>query len=114
MFKKSADNIFREKDYTSATILYFKTWFAVQDFFLLKEIGQSPKDHSERFRLLEKNYQEEYKELDKEFSTYRDTYSKIVDKETCERIKNIVENEIINKSIIKKDKGISKKEESNN
>ena len=43
MFKKSADNIFKEKDYTSATILYFKTWFAVQDFFLLKEIGQSPK-----------------------------------------------------------------------
>ena len=114
MFKKSADNVFKEKDYTSATILYFKTWFAVQDFFLLKEIGQSPKDHSERFRLLEKNYQEEYKELDKEFSTYRDTYSKIVDKETCERIKNIVENEIIYKSIIKKDKGISKKEESNN
>lgn len=114
MFKKSADNIFKDKDYTSATILYFKTWFAIQDFFLLKEIGQSPKDHTERFRILEQTYQADYKQLDKEFSTYRDTYSKIVDKETCERIKNIVENEIINKSIIKKDKGIPQKEGSNN
>ncbi|MBI4155536.1 hypothetical protein HY498_05640 [Candidatus Woesearchaeota archaeon] len=100
-FKKSADKVFGDGDYTSATILYFKTWFAVQDFILLNEIGQSPKDHSERFRLLKKEFPDTYKELDKEFSTYRDTYSKILDKETCKRIKEIVENEIIKRSIIK-------------
>ncbi|MFH1440394.1 MAG: hypothetical protein ABIG89_07530 [Candidatus Woesearchaeota archaeon] len=93
MFRKSADTLYIAKDYTSATILYFKTWFALQDFVLLNKLGQSPKDHNERFRLLEKHFPDVYRELDKEFSTYRDTYSKIMDEEDCERIKNIVENE---------------------
>ncbi len=94
VFEKSADTLFASKDYTSAVILYFKTWFAVQDFILLDKIGQSPKDHTERFRMLEKEFPETYRKLDKEFTTYRDTYSKILFKDACERIKGIVENEI--------------------
>lgn len=94
IFKKSADTLHNIKDYTSAIILYFKTWFAIQDFILLEKIGQSPKDHNERFRLLEKYFPKAYYELDKEFFTYRDTYSKIMNYEDCERIKKIVENEI--------------------
>lgn len=94
MFKKSADTLFMQKDYTSASILYFKTWFALQDYILLNKIGQEPKDHTERFRLLEKNFVKTYDLLDEEFSTYRDTYSKIIDITTCTRIKEIVENEI--------------------
>lgn len=99
-FKKSADTLYMGKDYTSATILYFKTWFAIQDFILLEKIGQSPKDHGERFRLLEKNFPKAYTELDKEFSTYRDTYSKIIDKDTCERIRRIVEDDIKHHAIM--------------
>jgi len=99
-FKRSADTLYADRDYTSATILYFKAWFAIQDYILLENIGQSPKDHSERFRLLEKKFPGTYHELDKEFSTYRDTYSKIIDKATCERIKKIVEDEISNYKII--------------
>ncbi|MBI2139488.1 hypothetical protein HYU14_01080 [Candidatus Woesearchaeota archaeon] len=93
-FKASADKIYADGDYTSALILYFKAWFALQDFILLRKTGQSPKDHSERFRLLQRKFPETYTLLDREFSTYRETYSKILDKETCERIKFIVENEI--------------------
>ena len=99
VFKKSADTLFKQKDYTSATILYFKTWFAIQDYILLEKTGKSPKDHNERFRLLEKNFLKTYLELDKEFTTYRDTYSKITNQETCQRIKRIVENELDNYSI---------------
>ena len=94
MFKTSADTLYHAKDYTSATILYFKAWFALQDFILLRKLGYSPKDHGERFRLLEKEFPDSYVELDKEFSTYRDTYSKVVDREDCDRIRKIVENEI--------------------
>lgn len=94
IFKVSVDTLYGSKDYTSATILYFKTLFAIQDFLLLEKIGESPKDHTTRFRSLEKNFPEMFKELDVEFSTYRDTYSKIIDKETCNRIKKIVENDI--------------------
>ncbi len=35
LFKGSADALYVRKDYTSATILYFKTLFAVQDFLLI-------------------------------------------------------------------------------
>ncbi len=99
-FKKSADSLFDSKDYTSATILYFKTLFAIQDYILLEKVGQSPKDHNERFRLLEKNFPECYEKLDKEFQTYRDTYSKIINKEICDRIKKLTENEIKHYKII--------------
>lgn len=94
IFKRSADILYDTKDYTSATILYFKTWFAIQDFLLLEKIGMSPKDHGQRFRLLEDSFPKIYLELDKEFTTYRDTYSKIIDKETCDRIKLQVEDGI--------------------
>ena len=100
IFKNSADTLYLAKDYTSATILYFKTLFAIQDYILLQKIGQSPKDHNERFRFLEKYFPESYEVLDKEFSTYRDTYSKIIHKETCDRIKKIVEDEIKHHKII--------------
>ncbi len=91
VFKKSADTLYSSGDYTSATILYFKTLFALQDFVLLEKIGESPKDHTSRFRSLEKNFPDLFNELDLEFSTYRDTYSKIIDKETCIRIKRLVD-----------------------
>lgn len=94
IFKKSADTLYTSGDYTSATILYFKTLFAIQDFILLDKIGESPKDHNSRFRSLEQNFPDLFQELDLEFSTYRDTYSKIIDKETCLRIKRIVEHDI--------------------
>ena len=94
MFKYSADSLYSNKDFTSATILYFKTLFAIQDFLLLNKTGESPKDHVLRFRQLEKHFPEMYHELDVEFTTYRDTYSEIVDVETCRRIKLLVENRI--------------------
>ena len=94
MFKSSADKLYASKDYTSATILYFKVLFAIQDFLLLEDVGESPKDHNSRFRMLEKHSPELFRELDIEFSTYRDTYSKIIDKATCNRIKKIIENDI--------------------
>jgi uncharacterized protein (UPF0332 family) len=99
IFKNSADLIYNSKDFTSATILYFKTLFAIQDYILLKKIGYSPKDHNERFRLLEKEFPEEYKILDMEFNTYRNTYFKTISKETCIRIKIFVENAISNYNI---------------
>ncbi|MEK6901695.1 MAG: hypothetical protein AABX37_05095 [Nanoarchaeota archaeon] len=94
VFKHSADTLYSQLDFTSATILYFKTLFAIQDFLLLEKIGESPKDHSERFRKLEKNFPNLFHELDMEFPTYRDTYSKIIDKETCDRIKKMVEHDL--------------------
>lgn len=94
VFKTSTGTLYSSGDYTSSTILYFKTLFAIQDFLLLEKTGESPKDHTIRFRKLEKHFPELFKQLDVEFPTYRDTYSKIIDKGTCNRIKRLVENDI--------------------
>ena len=94
MFKRSADQIFLLKDYTSATILYFKTWFAIHDYILLTKIGYAPKDHTERFKLLKKEFPEQYRLLDSEFNTYRSTYFRVISRETAARVRGIVENEL--------------------
>jgi uncharacterized protein (UPF0332 family) len=91
--KTSADAVYQLEDYTSATILYFKTLFALQDYKLLLK-GRAPKDHTERFQLLKKHYPQSYTTLDKEFNTYRNTYNRVIDKETCQRIKREVEHEL--------------------
>ena len=95
VFKRSADTLYEAGDFTSATILYFKTLFAIHDFLLLAKIGESPKDHTTRFRMLEKSFPTLFQELDMEFGTYRDTYSKIIDKQTCVRIREIVTKNVI-------------------
>lgn len=86
----SAELIYSRKDYTSATILYFKAVFSVLDLILLKTQGKTPKDHGERFRMLETADLELYEFLDKYFKIYRDTYSISIDKETCEKVRKNV------------------------
>jgi len=89
--KGSADLIYNNKDFTSATILYFKLCFSVLDLIILKSKGETPKDHNERFRMLEKEFPELYTFLDKYFDIYRDTYNSTTDKESCDKIKHGIE-----------------------
>jgi len=90
----SAELVYSNKDYTSATILYFKAVFSILDYILLRSEGKTPKDHTERFRMLEDKYPELYRFLDKYFMIYRSTYSISIDKETCDKLRKNV-NEII-------------------
>ena len=89
-FFKSAELVYNNKDYTSAAILYFKTLFVTLDLLIFKKKKLTPKDHTERFRILQKYFPEEYKSLDKYFSIYQGTYSSTVDKDTCEEIRKYV------------------------
>lgn len=86
----SAELVYSNKDFTSATILYFKSAFSILDFILLKSEGKSPKDHTERFRMLEDKYPGLYEFLDKYFRIYRSTYSISIDKETCDKLRENV------------------------
>lgn len=99
-FLKSAELVYRAGDFTSATILYFKTLFAAMDLAIFKKKRLTPKDHSERFRILEKDFPTEYKLLDKYYDTYRSTYSTKTDKDTCEEIRKHV------RKIVKENFGI--------
>ena len=86
----SADLVYSNDDFTSATILYFKSVFSILDFIILTKEGRTPKDHTERFRILESNYPDLYSFLDKYFKIYRNTYSTSIDQETCDGIKENV------------------------
>jgi len=90
-FLNSANIVYKTEDFTSATILYFKTLFAVFDLIILKDLGKIPKDHTERFRVLEMNYPLLYILLDKLYPKYRDSYNMIISKEDCDKIKENVE-----------------------
>ena len=93
---ESARLVYKAKDYTSATILYFKAAFVVLDLILLKARGKTPKDHTERFRMLQSSFPDLYLFLDKYFKIYRDTYSLSIDKETCDKVRENA-NKIIKK-----------------
>ena len=84
----SARLVYGVSDYTSATILYFKAAFTILDLILLQSEGRTPKDHTERFRMLQKSFPDLYEFIDKYFRIYRDTYSLSIDKETCDKVKN--------------------------
>ena len=90
-FLKSAELVYKTSDFTSATILYFKALFSILDLIILRGRGKIPKDHSERFRILELDYNELYIILDKLYPDYRDTYTVKINKEICHKIKENVE-----------------------
>lgn len=92
MFLASAQLVYKAGDYTSATILLFKAVFVATDIILLKAEGKTPKDHTERFRMIEQKYPDLYLFLDKYFAIYRDTYSVTIEKIRCDEVKNHVEN----------------------
>jgi len=99
---KSAELVYNSGDFTSSTILYFKTLFSVLDIIILKNTGKTPKDHSERFRILERKFPGLYDIMDKLFPIYRDTYTKIISEKICNEIKENVER-IINEQRIFED-----------
>jgi uncharacterized protein (UPF0332 family) len=89
-FINSAELVYLSKDYTSASILYFKALFSVLDFVILKSKGKTPKDHSERFRILELDFPEFYNLLDRLYPKYRDSYTITLSKEDCDGIRKNV------------------------
>ena len=89
-FLRSAELVYQNNDYTSATMLYFKTLFVTLDLIIFKKLEITPKDHTERFRILQKEFPKEYDLLDRYFSIYRSTYSTTINKEICEEIRDYV------------------------
>jgi hypothetical protein len=72
----------------NSLILYSKSLFALCDIIIFKKFEKLPKNHSERFRILEENFPLIYEIVDKIWSDYRDTYSKSSNKESIESIKD--------------------------
>ncbi|HLC65733.1 MAG TPA: hypothetical protein VJI46_06450 [Candidatus Nanoarchaeia archaeon] len=78
----------KKERYKNATILYSKSIFALCDLLISQKLSKLPKNHSERFRLLEEYFPDVYSIVDAIFTHYTDAYSKPVLKETCEKIQD--------------------------
>ena len=85
---QGASEELNKKRFKNATILFSKSLFAVCDILIHSKLSKLPKNHTERFRLLEEYFPEVYSKVDVIFNEYRDAYSKPILKETCEKIQN--------------------------
>jgi len=83
-----AEEQVEKKRYKNATILFSKALFALCDLIIFLNLKKIPKNHGERFRILENHFLEVYSIVNSIFGHYIDAYSKPALKETCEEIKN--------------------------
>ena len=86
-YQGAKDELSKER-HKNAAILFSKALFAVCDILIQNKLNKLPKNHSERFRILEGYFKEIYEIVDDIFDKYTDSYSKPILKETCEAVKN--------------------------
>lgn len=76
-----------QKQFNSATTLFFKAIAAAIDLYLLKYEGKIPSSHSNRFRILQHKYPLLYTIADRDFPFYQDSYTQRMDSETAVLLK---------------------------
>lgn len=81
---------FSKNNYKNTVILLSKALFALCDIIVLLKLNKLPKNHSERFRILEEHFDDIYVIVDEIWSSYTDSYSKPVLKDTCDGLKNAI------------------------
>lgn len=87
---EDADYLFAKGHYNSALNLYFKALVGICDYIILRDTGKLPRNHSERFRILEEKYPDIYDIVDFHFNSYRKAYLMRATKEWVEVLKNDV------------------------
>ena len=88
---KSGMDAFKSGKYNSATTLFFKAIAALCDLYVLKKDGLVPSSHAARFRILEDKYRDIYSMVDRDFPFYQDSYTKKMNKESAELLKEDAE-----------------------
>lgn len=84
----------KDKRYNAATSSFFKALVGICDVIIYKRLGRLPDNHTERFELLEENYERVYKIVRMLFRTYRDSYTRLISKEEVRRVRNGIKNVI--------------------
>jgi len=88
---ESVESALKKGKFNSSTTLFFKAIAALCDLFILRKEGYIPSSHTVRFRLLEEKYPDIYKIIDRDFPFYQDSYTKKMDKEAAELLKEDAE-----------------------
>lgn len=79
---------FEKERYKNAVILFSKSLFALCDIIIFQELKKLPKNHEERFRVMEEYFPKIYPIIDKLFGLYTEAYNKPILKEACHQIQN--------------------------
>ena len=82
---------FKQKKFNSATSLFFKAIASLGDLIILQKTGVVPSSHTDRFRILEQKFPDLYALFDRDFPFYQDSYTKKMDKESAELLKEDAE-----------------------
>lgn len=82
---------FKKSKYNSAATLLFKAMVALFDLIIFRKEGKIPSSHSDRFRILKDKYPELYRIADIDFPFYQDSYTKKIDEETVQLLKDDIE-----------------------
>ncbi len=90
-YYRSAIDEFGKERYNSAVVLFFKSVVALADLYVLKNIGETPSSHNDRFKITREKFPEVYNILDKDFPFYQDSYNILMSKELAEVIREDAE-----------------------
>ena len=83
-----AELALKQKSYNSATTLYFKALVALCDLIILRKEGFVPSSHTHRFRVIQENHPDLYEILDRDFPFYQDSYTRRMNREAAELLRN--------------------------
>jgi|SRR3989344_6361075 len=81
----------KRAEYNTSVTLFFKAMASLCDLQILRDKGFFSSNHSQRFRILEKEYPDLYLKIDNDFRLYQTSYRLKLDKNTSEVIKYDVE-----------------------
>ena|SRR3989344_5705591 len=79
------------REFNTSVTLFFKAIASLCDLYILKNKGVFPTNHSERFRILQKDFPESYFKIDVDFGIYQNSYRLKLNEETSEVLKHDVE-----------------------
>ena len=85
----SSQILLEHKKLKSVTILLSKSLFALADYLLFKKYNILPKNHAQRFRILEKKEKKMYEQIDELWGAYTNSYSKPSDEVSIGRFKKM-------------------------
>ena len=77
----------KKANYNTSWTLYFKSFVSLLDYYIYLKKGIIPKSHTDRFRILEKDYPDLYRKIDGDFEFYQKSYRERLTKEACEVLK---------------------------
>ncbi len=86
-FFEAAMDSEKKKRYKAAITLYYKALIEAADFLIFSKMNKVPRNHSQRFRWLRKQYKDIYTPASDLFKIYRATYNRNVTKQEMEKVK---------------------------